>query len=123
MCRLPYEEGRFDGVVAEAVTMFVDRGQAIAELVRVCRPGGLVLATEFHWRQPPTVEARHAFLGDLCPGMLFDTADDWPARYGAARLVYLQMKTGPFEMMTPRGFISEASVANAVAAMAPAATT
>jgi len=48
ICGLPYEDGQFDRVVAEAVTMFVDRDLAISELVRVCRPGGLVLATEFH---------------------------------------------------------------------------
>jgi SAM-dependent methyltransferase len=122
ICALPYEDGRFDRVVAEAVTMFVDRDRAIAELVRVCRPGGLVLATEFHWRRPPTVEARHAFLGELCPGMLFDTVDDWLARYGAAGLVDLQMKTGPFEMMTVRGFISDEGIGNAVRVMARAMT-
>jgi SAM-dependent methyltransferase len=122
ICALPYEDGRFDRVVAEAVTMFVDRDRAIAELVRVCRPGGLVLATEFHWRRPPTVEARHAFLGELCPGMLFDTVDDWLGRYGAAGLVDLQMKTGPFEMMTARGFISDEGIGNAVRVMARAMT-
>jgi hypothetical protein len=54
--------------------------------------------------------------------MLFDTADDWLARYGAAGLVDLQMKTGPFEMMTARGFISDEGVANAVRVMARAMT-
>ena len=122
ICALPYEDGRFDRVVAEAVTMFVDRGQAIAELVRVCRPGGLVLATEFHWRRPPTTEARQAFLGELCPGMLFDTVDDWLARYGAAGLTNLEMTTGPFEMMTPRGFISDEGIGNAARVMARAMT-
>jgi ubiquinone/menaquinone biosynthesis C-methylase UbiE len=122
ICALPYHDGRFDRVVAEAVTMFVDRDRAIAELVRVCRPGGLVLATEFHWRRPPTPEARHAFLGELCPGMLFDTVDDWLARYGAAGLVELQVKTGPFEMMTTRGFISDEGLGNAVRVMARAMT-
>jgi SAM-dependent methyltransferase len=122
ICALPYEDGRFDRVVAEAVTMFVDRDRAIAELVRVCRPGGLVLATEFHWQRPPTPEARHAFLGEVCPGMLFDTVDDWLARYRAAGLVDLQIKTGPFEMMTARGFISDEGVGNAVRVMARAMT-
>ncbi len=120
ICALPYEDGRFDRVVAEAVTMFVDRDRAIAELVRVCRPGGLVLATEFHWHRPPTEEARLAFLGEVCPGMLFDTVDDWLARYGSAGLVDLQMKKGPFEMMTARGFISDEGIGNAFRVMARA---
>lgn len=122
ICALPYEDGGFDRVVAEAVTMFVDRERAIAELVRVCRPGGLVLATEFQWRRPPTPEARHAFLGEVCPGMLFDTVDDWLARYGAAGLVDLQVKSGPFDMMTPGGFISDEGFGNAVRVMARAMT-
>ncbi|MGH3449484.1 MAG: class I SAM-dependent methyltransferase, partial [Haloechinothrix sp.] len=46
---LPYPDDSFDVVVAEAVTMFVDREKAAAELARVCRPGGRVLATEFFW--------------------------------------------------------------------------
>ena len=122
ICALPYADGHFDRVVAEAVTMFVDRDRAISELVRVCRPGGLVLATEFQWRRPPTPEARHAFLGEVCPGMLFETVDDWLARYSSAGLVDLQVKTGPFEMMTARGFISDEGLGNAVRVMARAMT-
>lgn len=120
ICALPYEDGRFDRVVAEAVTMFVDRDRAIRELVRVCRPGGLVLATEFHWRRPPTPEAHHAFLGEVCPGMLFETAEDWVARYSSAGLADLQVRTGPFEMMTARGFIADEGLANAIRVMARA---
>ena len=56
---LPYALASFDRVVAEAVTMFVDRPQAAAELVRVCRPGGRVLATEFAGAaHPPRRPAR-----------------------------------------------------------------
>src|SRR5665809_152215 len=47
---LPYPDDSFDVVVAEAVTMFVSRRRAAAELARVTRPGGRVLATEFCWR-------------------------------------------------------------------------
>lgn len=122
ICALPYPDGRFDRVVAEAVTMFVDRDQAIRELVRVCRPGGLVLATEFHWRRPPTPRARQAFLGELCPGMLFETVEDWLDRYGSAGLADLQVRTGPFEMMTARGFLSDEGLGNAVRFMARAMT-
>lgn len=50
--------------------------------------------------------------------MLFDTVDDWLDRYGSAGLVDLQMKTGPFEMMTARGFISDEGIANSARVMA-----
>ena len=117
ICALPFPDSTFDRVIAEAVTMFVDRDLAIAELVRVCRPGGLVLATEFQWRRPPTPDARHAFLGEVCPGMLFDTVEDWLQRYGRAGLHDLSSTTGPFEMMTPAGFLSDEGLANSVRVM------
>lgn len=109
---LPYPSGSFDRVIAEAVTMFVDRPTAAAELVRVCRPGGTVLATEFLWRRPPTADAREAFLGQVCPGMTFDTLDDWLSIYRMAGLVDLETRSGPFEMMTPRGFLEDEGFLN-----------
>jgi SAM-dependent methyltransferase len=40
---LPYEDGAFDGVLSVFGAMFApDQPQAAAELVRVCRPGGLI---------------------------------------------------------------------------------
>jgi ubiquinone/menaquinone biosynthesis C-methylase UbiE len=59
---LPYPDPSFDVVIAGAVTMFVDREKAAAELARVAKPGGRVLATEFFWREPPSDEAREIFL-------------------------------------------------------------
>lgn len=105
--QLDFPDSSFDRVVAEAVTMFVDRSQAARELIRVCRPGGRVLATEFLWREPPTAEARQIFLGEICPGMMFDTLDDWLHIYGEAGLTDVQVTSGPFEMMTPAGFLRD----------------
>jgi cyclopropane fatty-acyl-phospholipid synthase-like methyltransferase len=117
---LSYAEGSFDRVVAESVTMFVDRPRATRELLRVCKPGGRVLATEFYWRKPPTPEARHLFLGVVCPGMQFDTLDDWVRLYTAAGLAEVQVQTGPFDMMTPTGFLHDEGPVNSVAVMARA---
>jgi SAM-dependent methyltransferase len=110
-------DSSFDRVVAEAVTMFVDRPRAAAELVRVCRPGGMVLATEFLWRKPPPEEARELFLGQLCPGMRLDDLDGWVTIYARSGLEGIQVRTGPFEMMTPRGFLEDEGLANALACM------
>jgi SAM-dependent methyltransferase len=109
---LPYPDGAFDRVIAEAVTMFVDRPRAVAELVRVCRPGGRVLATEFCWRRPPTAQARQVFLGEVCPGLQVDTVRQWTDLYQAAGLTDLQATDGPFEMMTPSGFLADEGLAN-----------
>jgi SAM-dependent methyltransferase len=107
---LPFPDDSFDVVIAEAVTMFVDRARAARELVRVCRPGTRVLATEFMWRRPPS-GAREVFLGQVCPGLKFDTVEDWKHIYSEAGLTDLQVDEGPFEMMTPRGFIADEGVA------------
>ena len=104
---LPYADGSFDAVVAEAVTMFVSRRRAAAELARVTRPGGRVLATEFCWRRPPTEEAREVFLGQVCPGMRFDSVEEWVGIYGGAGLVDIHTESGPFEMMSARGFLAD----------------
>jgi SAM-dependent methyltransferase len=118
---LPYGDDSFDAVVAEAVTMFVNRRRAASELVRVTRPGGRVLATEFCWRRPPTDEAKEVFLGQVCPGMRFDTIEEWTQIYGDAGLSDVTTESGPFEMMTARGFLAdEGARALAIAARAMA---
>lgn len=114
---LQLPDASFDIVIAEAVTMFVDRPRAARELVRVCRPGGQVLATEFMWRRPPTDEAREVFLGQVCPGLRFDTVDDWTRIYSAAGLADVQVDEGPFDMMTPRGFIADEGLRRTLAVM------
>src|SRR5260370_36983083 len=93
--------------MAEALIRFGDRPRVASELIRVCGPGGRVLATEFFWRKPPTAEARQIFLGEVCPGMQFDTLDDWVALYREAGLSDIQVTSGPFEMMTPAGFLND----------------
>jgi ubiquinone/menaquinone biosynthesis C-methylase UbiE len=115
---LDQADGSFDVVIAEAVTMFVDRRRATAELARVAAPGGHVLATEFLWREPPTDEARAVFHGQVCPGMRFETLDDWVELYGAAGLVDFHTEVGPFEMMSPRGFLADEGPARCAAIMA-----
>jgi SAM-dependent methyltransferase len=112
---LPFDDAAFDVVIAEAVTMFTDRPKAVAELARVTRPGGRVLATEFYWRTPP--QAREIFLGQVCPGMQFDTIEGWTRIYSAAGLAGLETETGPFEMMTPRGFLADEGPARCLAIM------
>ena len=114
---LSFPDNSFDVVIAEAVTMFVDRDRATSELTRVCKPGGRVLATEFLWRKPPSVEAREVFLGQVCPGMMFDSLDDWVQIYEAAGLSEIKTETGPFEMMSPKGFFADEGFAHSLAIM------
>jgi SAM-dependent methyltransferase len=114
---LGFPDDTFDRVVAEAVTMFVDRPRAVRELLRVSKPGGRLLATEFFWREPPTPEAREIFLGQVCPGMQVDTQEEWVRLYEGAGLTNTHVVTGPFAMMTPAGFLSDEGIANCLAIM------
>jgi len=115
---LDMPDGTFDVVLAEAVTMFVDRARAATELARVTKPGGRVLATEFFWREPPTPQAKEIFLGQVCPGLEFDTIDDWVRLYEGAGLSSLETETGPFEMLTPRGFLADEGAVGSLGVMA-----
>lgn len=114
---LPYPDDRFDCVIAEAVTMFVNRPRAAEAMVRVSRPGGRVLATEFMWRRPPTDEAREVFLGEVCPGLKFDTLDDWVRLYANAGLEEVDVDSGAFEMMTPKGFLADEGLGGSIRVM------
>lgn len=100
---LDFSDDEFDRVLIEAVTMFVDRGRAAAEVVRVTCPGGQVLDHEFIYTKAPTADVRRIFEGEMCPGINFSTSDDWLELYRSAGLTDLQSTTGPFVMMTPAG--------------------
>lgn len=114
---LAYPDGAFDIVFVEAVTMFVDRRRAAAEVVRVCRPGGQVLDHEFIYRRSPTAEIRQIFEKDICPGIQFDTAADWQELYEAAGLRNIELVTGPFGMMTPWGMARDEGMRNLASMM------
>jgi SAM-dependent methyltransferase len=114
---LQFRDDSFDRVVIEAVTMFVDRQRAAAEVVRVCKPGGRVLDHEFVYRKPPTSDVRRIFEGELCPGVRFDTAEDWIDLYQAAGLTDIQHVSGPFVMMSPMGMLRDEGVGNLLAMM------
>jgi SAM-dependent methyltransferase len=52
--QLPFEDGLFDAVVTESVLVFVpDRHQALAEFVRVTKPGGFIGLNETCWLKTP----------------------------------------------------------------------
>jgi SAM-dependent methyltransferase len=119
---LAYDANHFNRVLAEAVTMFVERPRAARELVRVCKPGGRVLATEFFWRKPPSAEARKVFLFEAGPGMQIGGLDDWVQLYRNAGLESVRSISGPFEMLTPQGFLADEGLVNSMALMGRALT-
>ena len=49
--------------------------------------------------------------------MNFDVLEEWVEIYRGAGLHGVQVTSGPFEMMTPRGFLSDEGFANCLAFM------
>jgi ubiquinone/menaquinone biosynthesis C-methylase UbiE len=109
--QLEFGDESFDVVIVEAVTMFVHRKRAAAEVVRVCRRGGRLVDHEFIWRKPPPPGPRELFMSRVCPGIEFDTEADWTGLYQEASLDDLRTTTGPFAMVTPAGFLRDEGLA------------
>ena len=63
-----------------------------------------------------------AVLGQVCPGMQFDTVDDWVHIYDSAGLSELETETGPLQMTSPKGFLADEGFAHSLAIMGRVAT-
>ncbi len=108
--QMPFADNEFDVVIVEAVTMFVNRKKAVQEIGRVCRNNGRVIEHEFIWRKKPTAEARRIFEGEVCPGIKFDTAEDWVKLYEEHGFRNENSVTGEFVMMSPSGFLIDEGI-------------
>jgi cyclopropane fatty-acyl-phospholipid synthase-like methyltransferase len=109
---LPFQDDSFDRVIVEAVTIFADRPLAAREITRVCRPAGRVLDHEFVYRTPPTAEIRRTIEKEVCGGVHFDTDQDWVELFENAGLRNIQVRVGPFAMMTLEGMLRDEGLAN-----------
>lgn len=114
---MPFPDNEFDVVIIEAVTMFVNRKKAVQEIFRVCKNGGRIVEHEFIWRKKPTLEARRIFEGEVCPGIKFDTSEDWIKLYEENGFKNEDFDTGPFVMMSPSGFIKDEGIVGTIAVM------
>jgi SAM-dependent methyltransferase len=94
---LPLPDGRFDLVIVESVVAFVeDKDRAIAECVRVTRPGGWVGMNESVWageRPPPAVAAEGDVLGTWLP-----TQAEWRGRWEGSGLVERAFEVHPIAL-------------------------
>lgn len=116
--QMPFAQNEFDTVIVEAVTMFVNRKKAIEEIFRVCKNGGKVVEHEFIWRKKPTTEARRIFEGEVCPGIKFDTAEDWVQIFKENGFKNENFVTGSFVMMSPSGFLNDEGIGGTFRLMA-----
>jgi SAM-dependent methyltransferase len=113
---LPFADGAFDTITIEAVSMFTrDQQTSIQEVVRVCRPGGYVFDHEFVWVRQPPADLRLVFDSMVCPGMSFETEDEWRELYGATGQKDIRAVPVPFDLLTPRGMLRDEGVTGTVA--------
>jgi arsenite methyltransferase len=82
---LPFPDGRFDAVLVESVLVFVpDKERAVAECVRVTKPGGWVGVNEGAWLRELPEDATELVDASLGTDMI--TAGDWRIRWSEAGL-------------------------------------
>lgn len=116
--RLPYPDNSFDTVLIEAVVMVTDRERSVREVMRVLRPGGRVVDHEFIWRNTPSDSERRVFTGEVCPGIAFESIQDWCTLYEKAGFTIGPHTSGGFYMMTPKGFLQDEGIRNSLRIMA-----
>jgi ubiquinone/menaquinone biosynthesis C-methylase UbiE len=74
---LPFDDGTFDAVIDESVTAFVvDKARAVAEYVRVTKPGGHVGLNEVTWLKTPSSELVR-YVSFIMGGAEFLKPDQW----------------------------------------------
>jgi len=89
---LPFEDDLFDAVITESVTAFPkDKGKAVAEYVRVVKPGGYVGLSESTWiKSPPPPEMIAWASQDLGANVAPLTAREWVGLLETAGLEEIQ---------------------------------
>lgn len=109
--KLAYEDGMFDAVIVEAVTVFVDRWRAVRELRRVTKPGGRVVDQEMVWLDRPDADALEVLRQpQMCPGIDFDDVRQWGQLFENAGWTNIRHVTGPFQLIYPREFVRDEGV-------------
>jgi SAM-dependent methyltransferase len=95
---LPFDADRFDAVICESVLAFVqDQPAAIAEMVRVLKPGGYVGLNEVVWlEEPPEGLAQKADPGGSL-GTYILTADGWRKQWAASGLEEPEVRVYPVD--------------------------
>lgn len=76
--RLPFPDDTFDVTLAVASLHFTDVEQAMTEMVRVTKPGGLVTA----WCPPPDTDVRAIPMVAMWFRPLVELAERWQLRFG-----------------------------------------
>lgn len=112
---LPFAADSFDGVLSQAVLMFVDKAKAMAEISRVMRPRGRFAGLEFAWRRQPPADIRlstYHICG--CKTLEFFKSDEWGRQFGGNAWQQVDTREYRFGMLSIPGFIRDEGLSNTV---------
>lgn len=112
---LPFEADSFDGILSQAVLMFVDKSIAMAQIARVLRPGGRFAGLEFAWRRQPPADIRlstYRICG--CKTLEFFPCDEWGRQFQGDAWRQVDTREYRFGMLSIPGFIRDEGLGNTV---------
>jgi SAM-dependent methyltransferase len=97
---LPFADDRFDVVISECTTCLLQKQKAIAEAVRVTKPGGRVGIHDICWKEdtPEHLKQRLAQLEGENP----ETLEGWKQLFETAGLVNIQTVESPTSFINGR---------------------
>lgn len=99
---LPFDDATFDAVICESVNAFIpDRPKAMAEYVRVLRPGGFVGINECAWLETPPQELLD-YVRQSMDNPTFLPPDGWRDLLTGARLTDVTAEAHRMNMMRQR---------------------
>ena len=112
---LPYEEGSFDVVLAQAVLMFVDEKKALEQVRRVLKDGAEFAALEFCWKKKPDNELRDCTYDVCgCNDLHFHHHESWRQKLVNAEFNKATSVPYKFDMLSVRGFLRDEGFLNAM---------
>ena len=112
---LRFHESSFDAVICQAVLMFVDQQQALTEIRRVLKPGGVFAGLEFSWRQDPMVSVRektYAICG--CKTLQFHGREGWIKQLRHTGFIRVRGDESPFGLLSITGFLRDEGLMNSL---------
>ena len=116
--RMPFPNGSFDYVISQAVLMFVDKAQALAEIRRVLRRGGAFAGLEFSWQSPPPEDVRQTTYQICgCRTLEFHSAREWGQKLRHAGFDRVKSREQPFTMLSVPGFVRDEGALNTLRIM------
>lgn len=97
---LPFEENSFDAVIVESVLALAqDKSRAMAELVRVCKPGGRVGINETTWLKTPVPQEIIDYINqDLVSHAVVLNGQEWSKLLQDSGLVDISTRVSPISM-------------------------